>query len=76
MIRTSRMNFHILYYIIMMYSRHSRDNKKMRNCKRKEKNNKENYLRKSRDSKKLRIKFWPISEDKRRKKRQEREWSN
>jgi len=59
-----------------MYSRLSRDSKKKRKRDRREKNKKESCLKKSRDNRKYKIRYWPTSEDKKRKRKPEQEWSN
>jgi hypothetical protein len=76
MIRTSRMSSLIHSYIIRMYSRLSRDSKRKRKRDRREKNNKESYWKKSKDNRKYKIRYWPTSEDKKRMRKPEQEWSN
>lgn len=74
MTTTSRMSSHIRCYIIMMYSRHSKIDKKMirRNKKRNQKK-KENKKR-DRDSKKFRIRYYHRWDNRKKKKRQGIKW--
>lgn len=76
MTKILRMNFLILYFIIMTFSKLSKGVKR-RNLKRKyRKRRRKGNKKRDKDNRRSRIKSWQISKGSKRKKKLEERWSN
>jgi hypothetical protein len=76
MIRTLRMSSLILYFTITMSSKLFRGNKRMRRREMKKKSLRKRWLKKNKDNKKFKIRYWQILEGKKKRRKPDKEWKN